>query len=59
MNKKNYQKPTMTVETFDAESFFCTSLKTVSSEDTGITYGGGSTEQARSRSIDSWGIEEE
>lgn len=59
MNMKKYQKPAMTVETFETENFFCFSVQNISSQETGITYGGGSNEEARSRSIDSWTMEDE
>lgn len=62
MSNKKYQKPTIMIETMEAENFFCASqeIKTIkSTEDTGITYGGGGSEEARSRSLNSWGIEDD
>lgn len=50
MNKKFYAKPTMDVVEYHMTEITCTSVKQVSSEGTGLKYGGGGNGPARGKS---------
>lgn len=54
--KKNYVKPQMQVVKINQSTFIMgsKSITGVSSNDTGITYGGGSSTSGRSRDYDDW-----
>ena len=62
MNKKDYMKPAMRVVKIQAANIICTSpygVTGVSSDDTGIGYGGGGSGPAHARSFGGWDDEEE
>ena len=53
--KRNYVKPQMQVVKINQSTFIMESKSiSVSSNDTGITYGGGSSTSGRSRDYDDW-----
>ena len=48
--KKDYQKPAMCIVRIQHQSMVCSSVRSLSSGNTGITYGGAGTGSARVRS---------
>lgn len=50
MNKKFYAKPTMDVVEYHMSQITCTSVRSVKSDDTGLSYGGGGNGPARGKS---------
>ena len=50
MKKKIYTRPTFDVIEYHMSQITCTSMKSVSSNDTGLKYGGGGNGPARGKS---------
>jgi len=58
MNKKEYQKPALQVVTIDIRHQLLNASLTGTTNNVNMTYGGGGSGEARSRSLDGWDDEE-